>query len=56
VKPSDSSVEISGTDCQTDGVEAAPVSVDWWMGLLVLVAWSVVPLAVGFSRFGTADL
>lgn len=33
-----------------------PVYVDWWAGLLLLVLWSVVPLALGYRRFRTADL
>jgi ABC-type transport system involved in multi-copper enzyme maturation permease subunit len=36
--------------------DAAPVYVDWWAALLVLVAWVVVPLALGYRRFATADL
>ncbi|WP_435349107.1 ABC transporter permease subunit [Haloarchaeobius sp. HRN-SO-5] len=36
-----------------DGV---PVYVDWWMGLVLLVAWSLVPLAVGYRRFVDSDL
>jgi len=36
--------------------ENAPVYVDWWMALVLLVAWFVLPLAVGFRRFESADL
>lgn len=36
--------------------DSAPVFVDWWLALAVLVAWCVVPLALGFRRFGAADL
>jgi hypothetical protein len=36
--------------------DGAPVYVDWWMGIVVLVVWSVVPLVVGFRRFESADL
>jgi ABC-type transport system involved in multi-copper enzyme maturation permease subunit len=34
----------------------APVYVDWWAALLVLVLWAVVPLAVGYRRFSNSDL
>ena len=34
----------------------APLYVDWWAALAVLVLWNVVPLVVGFRRFRTADL
>ena len=34
----------------------APVYVDWWAALLVLVLWTVVPLAVGHRRFTRSDL
>jgi hypothetical protein len=34
----------------------APVYVDWWMGIVVLVVWFAVPLVVGFHRFESADL
>ncbi|MBX0305689.1 ABC transporter permease subunit [Haloarcula salinisoli] len=33
-----------------------PVYVDWWMGLVALLAWCVVPVALGYRRFRTADL
>lgn len=36
-----------------DGV---PVYVDWWMALLLLVAWTVVPMLLGFRRFVGGDL
>ncbi|WP_135536081.1 ABC transporter permease subunit [Halostella pelagica] len=36
-----------------DGV---PVYVDWWMGIVLLVAWTCVPLALGFYRFSRSDL
>lgn len=36
--------------------DGAPVYVDWWMGIVVLVVWFAVPLVVGFRRFGSADL
>jgi ABC-2 type transport system permease protein len=36
--------------------ESAPVYVDWWGALLLLALWVVVPLALGFRRFRTADL
>jgi len=36
--------------------ESAPAYVDWWMALALLVAWCVLPLALGFRRFARADL
>jgi len=30
--------------------------VDWWMGLVALLAWCSVPIVLGFQRFETADL
>lgn len=36
--------------------EEAPVYVDWWMAVLLLAAWTLVPLAVGYRRFRAADL
>jgi hypothetical protein len=36
--------------------EEAPLYLDWWAGALLLLAWCVVPLALGFRRFGAADL
>ena len=33
-----------------------PVYVGWWMGLVALLAWSVVPVALGYRRFETDDL
>ncbi|MFC6974490.1 ABC transporter permease subunit [Halomicroarcula sp. GCM10025709] len=33
-----------------------PVYVDWWMGLVVLLAWCVLPMVLGYQRFETADL
>jgi len=33
-----------------------PLYVDWWMGLVALVAWCTVPVVLGFRRFRTADL
>jgi ABC-2 type transport system permease protein len=34
----------------------APLYVGWWMALTLLVAWTAVPLAVGYRRFSSADL
>jgi ABC-type transport system involved in multi-copper enzyme maturation permease subunit len=34
----------------------APLYVDWWAGAVLLLAWCVVPMALGFRRFATADL
>ena len=36
--------------------DAAPLYVDWWMGVLILLAWFAVPLALSFWRFSAADL
>jgi ABC-type transport system involved in multi-copper enzyme maturation permease subunit len=36
--------------------DGAPVYIDWWMALVVLLIWFVVPLVVGFRRFESADL
>ncbi|WP_440991693.1 ABC transporter permease [Haloarchaeobius baliensis] len=33
-----------------------PFYVDWWMGVLLLVLWAVVPLVVGYRRFRSGDL
>jgi len=33
-----------------------PIYVDWWMGLVALLAWCTVPIVLGFRRFDTADL
>jgi ABC-type transport system involved in multi-copper enzyme maturation permease subunit len=37
------------------GVDA-PLYVGWWMGLLLLVAWALGPLALGYRRFRRGDL
>ena len=34
----------------------APWYVDWWVALLVLLAWIVVPVAIAFYRFDQQDL
>jgi len=34
----------------------APVYVEWWVALALLVCWTLVPLVLGFRRFQTADL
>jgi len=36
--------------------DGAPVYVDWWMAVVLLVAWFAVPVALGFRRFRSADL
>jgi ABC-type transport system involved in multi-copper enzyme maturation permease subunit len=36
--------------------DGTPVYVDWWMGVLLLVAWFAVPLVLGYRRFDAADL
>ena len=34
----------------------APLYVDWWAALLVLVVWFAVPVALGYHRFRDSDL
>ncbi len=34
----------------------SPLYIDWWTGLLLLVLWIVVPLAVAHRRFTSGDL
>ncbi|WP_436926437.1 ABC transporter permease [Halosimplex amylolyticum] len=36
--------------------EEAPLYVDWWAAIVLLIAWSLVPLAIGYYRFSAADL
>ena len=36
--------------------DGAPLYVDWWMAVVLLTAWVSVPLAIGYRRFGAADL
>lgn len=36
--------------------DGAPIYVDWWAAVALLVAWCLVPLAAGFWRFRSADL
>ncbi len=36
--------------------EGAPAYVDWWMALLLLVLWAVIPMGVGYWRFVNSDL
>lgn len=45
-------IELAGLYV-TDGT---PLYVDWWMGVLVLVVWFVVPVTLGFRRFNATDL
>ena len=33
-----------------------PLYLDWWMGLVALAAWCVVPVVLGYRRFESADL
>jgi len=33
-----------------------PLYVDWWMGLIVLLAWCSISIVLGFRRFESADL
>lgn len=58
--PSESYVRLVGAGFDVGAaaryVGDVPVYVDWWMALLVLVAWSLVPLSVGYRRFRAADL
>ncbi len=34
----------------------AVTSLDWWLALLVLVLWTVVPLTIGYRRFVASEL
>ncbi|WP_256300688.1 ABC transporter permease [Haloarchaeobius salinus] len=36
--------------------EGAPFYVDWWMGVLLLVLWAVVPMLFGYRRFVRQDI
>jgi ABC-2 type transport system permease protein len=36
--------------------ETAPFYVDWWMAVLLLVLWTVVPMVLGYRRFVSGDL
>ncbi|MFB6229032.1 MAG: ABC transporter permease [Halobacteriales archaeon] len=59
--PSESFVRLmrAGFDLNRAGQyvgEGTPFYVDWWGALLLLALWVVVPLALGFRRFRTADL
>jgi len=36
--------------------DGAPVYVDWWMALLLLLAWTLLPLSAGYRVFRKADL
>jgi len=59
--PSESYARLvrAGFDVNRAGLyiaDGTPVYVDWWMGVLFLVAWLVVPMGIGFRRFITADL
>lgn len=61
LKPSESYYRLlrAGFDVSQAGryvADGAPIYVDWWMALALLAAWCVVPLALGFRRFGRADL
>jgi len=49
----------AGTDTERASryaVEGAPLYVDWWVPLLILAGWCVVPMALVYWRFETADL
>lgn len=61
VKPSESYYRLVSAGFDSDRAaryvaDAAPLYVDWWMGLVLLVAWIAVPLAVAARRFRNADL
>lgn len=61
VKPSESYYRLlrAGFDIGQAGQyigEGAPIYVDWWVGVVLLLAWCVVPVVVGYRRFGSADL
>lgn len=34
----------------------SPLYIDWWTGLLLLVLWTVVPLAAAYRRFRNGDI
>jgi ABC-2 type transport system permease protein len=36
--------------------DGTPLYVEWWMALVLLAAWCVLPLAAGFRRFDVTDL
>jgi ABC-2 type transport system permease protein len=60
-KPTESYLRLvrAGFDVDLAGLyvaDGAPVYVGWWMALLLLAAWCVVPLVVGYRRFRAADL
>jgi len=60
-QPSDAYLRLlrAGLDIETAGQYVGPDSplyIDWWTGLLLLVLWTVVPLAVAFRRFNSGDL
>lgn len=61
VKPSESYYRLvrAGFDVGRAGRyvgDGAPLYVDWWMAILLLAAWCLLPIYLGFRRFGTADL
>ncbi len=45
---------LGGTS--TPGVSETITSLDWWLALVVLVLWTVVPLAIGYRRFVASEL
>lgn len=61
VKPSDAYYRLlrAGFDIDRAGRyvgDGVPLYVDWWMGVVVLVGWIAVPLAIGYRRFRSTDL
>lgn len=61
IKPSESYYRLvrAGFDVERAGLyvgDGVPLYVGWWMALLLLAVWTLLPLALGFRRFRTADL
>ena len=36
--------------------DGAPFYVDWWAAILVLLAWTIIPVLIGYWRFQRSDL
>ena len=36
--------------------EEAPLFLDWWVAVVILIAWCLLPLIGGYRRFEIADL
>jgi ABC-2 type transport system permease protein len=48
-----SSVDIAGS---VAGLSDAPWFAEWWLALIILVLWMVIPVALGYRRFERAEL